>query len=776
MSVFPLKRRQVGEPIKRSLFATVKNVIGITPEGNIVGSVPSCFTRLDTKKGSYVDNWKNIYSILGADELSMFGLKKDGTCLTYYAYSFPDTETGTAVIASRTRIASNKYLVSVDCPVNPTNTNSQWLAAVKKDGTCIKSSKRPAGNSSELGRYVSLSEWKNIITICVVDYELAAGLKADGTVIASGYSSTLNAVNPIIETWSDIVDIAGKFNSKFLVGLKADGTVVCTQDIPSLSSWENIIAIASSGGTVVGLKDDGTVVATGDNSNGQCNVQEWTNIIAISCYSTYTVGLKIDGTVVGTENTPGLANLSNMRLLTYDNKGLAITKKPVNLLDKTSVKGFTIKGIEPVDTNRRVAFKVDDVWNKIQSDGKLSPLAMQKITANSILSEGNTVAELEAVTDVPAFAGKLVYPAVALYASEEAEVMPTFGMTIKAEIDTTVNVYSYTAYSQEYAISDGTDVPIVSVVAETETTGNGKVDITARIKENGEWSDYMPLNSVQMKTASGIQLKALYTVQSTDGRDSAKIKDVIIKYNTGGAVTSNSTTDIVTVTERFTNDLTYVHAYIKHKELNDAKIKVYCSLRKTPSKRIMYQFGNGTGALKTFKLPDAGINQDTLLIYVDGRIAYDFGYNTETSEVTISADKDTVLSASYEYGWEKSEWIEMEQGVSQVNDSGAYTTEYAYTVPKHDGEYTVTAIKYELLRPEGHVDNEIIGVGTGKRQIIQLPHFARKETIVCNGKWSYDYDSKRLTIIAPEGEDIAISYDWIAESPQVYGVMAGWAD
>ena len=302
------------------------------------------------------------------------------------------------------------------------------------------------------------------------------------------------------------------------------------------------------------------------------------------------------------------------------------------------------------------------------------------------------------------------------------------------------------------------------------------MDITARIKSNGEWSEYMSLNAVQMKQASAIQLKAVYTVQNTDGSDSAKITSVVIKYNTAGAVTSNSTTEIVTVTQKFTNDLTYVHAYCKHKELIDAKINAYCSIRKQPQKRVQYQVGNGTGALKTYTLPDSGVNQDTLAVYVDGKFISDFGYNTETSEITLTADKDAVVSASYEYGWEMSDWLPMEQGGSQINDSGNYTTEYTYTIPSHDGAFTVTAVKFELARPEGHVDNETIGTGTGRRQMIRLPHIARKETIVCNGKWSYDYDNQRLTIIAPENEPIVISYDWIAESPKVYSIAAGWAD
>lgn len=472
---------------------------------------------------------------------------------------------------------------------------------------------------------------------------------------------------------------------------------------------------------------------------------------------------------------------------TLKKHGLLTSTSPINLLDKTKINGFIIEGIQPANTNRRVIFKVNNVWNKINTSGALVPFTKTEndetvnitdddVTADYVLENGNTVAELTALNNVPSLAGKLVYPAVALYASEDAEVMPTFGLTVKAEIDTTVNVYSYTTYSQEYAISDGDDVPIVSVVAETETKGDGAVDITARIKANGEWSDYMTLNAVQMKNASAIQLKAVYTVQNTDGSDSAKITGVVIKYNTAGAVTSNSTTEIVTVTQKFTNDLTYVHAYCKHKELIDAKINAYCSIRKQPQKRVQYQVGNGTGSLKTYTLPDNGINQDTLAVYVDGKFISDFGYNTEMSEITLTADKDAVVSASYEYGWEMSDWLPMEQGGSQINDSGNYTTEYTYTIPSHDGIFTVTAVKFELARPEGHVDNETIGTGTGRRQMIRLPHIARKETIVCNGKWSYDYDNQRLTIIAPENEPIVISYDWIAESPKVYSIAAGWAD
>ena len=557
-----------------------------------------------------------------------------------------------------------------------------------------------------------------------------------------------------------------------------------------LSERKKVI-IACGHHHTVGLKADGTCVAVGRNVEDKLkNVSSWRNVVAVACGNSHTVGLKSDGTCVAVgANGSGQCNVQSWKLATYDKKGLLIAKTPINLLDKSRVKGFTIKGIQPANTNRRVAFKVDNKWNKLSTDGALSPLPTQAITSDSILKEGNTVAELTALTNVPSFVGKMVYPAFALYAGSKATVMPTIGMTVNAEIDTTADEYTKTDYSQEFVLHNELDVLVKSISVDSNTKGNGKITLKARyatfnetaITDEGaeqteKWSDYVDLLSVINVKCHKLQIKADYQVSITDGSDSATLNDVIITYAKEVAAKADGTTDLVTLTEKFTNDLTYAHAYIKHKELIDADLKAYVRLQKTPQKADFKLIGYGTGARKTYKVTDSGINQDSLMVYVNGKAVYDFDFNTETSEITLVADVDVPINATYEFGWELFNYVEMQKGVSQINDSGAYTTEYSYTIPAHDGEYTVTAIKYELIRPEGKVADEIIGVGTGKCQIIQLPHYARKETIQCNGKWSYDYDSKRLTVIAPADTDIVISYDWIAESPVVYGVMAGWAD
>ena len=767
MSVFPLKRPSMilSERKKVIIACGGYHTVGLKADGTVVA------VGHNDNGQCNVTSWSNIVATAGGtanngmghddNDSHTVGLKADGTVVAV-GYNGD----------SQCNVTSWSNIVAVAC-------GGYHTVGLKADGTVVA-----VGHNGD--SQCNVTSWSNIVAVAGGSNH-TVGLKADGTVVATGNN---NKGQCNVGSWSNIVAVAcGRYHT---IGLKADGTVVATGDNNkgqcNVGSWSNIVAVACGRYHTIGLKADGTVVATGDNSKGQCNVGSWSNIVAVAGGGYHTIGLKADGTVVATgNNEDGQCKVSSWKLARYDKKGLLIAKTAINLLGKSKVKGFTISGVQPANTNRKVAFKVNNKWNKLTTAGELSPLPTQAITSDSVLAEGNTVAELTALTNVPSLVGKMVYPAFALYAGSKATVMPTIGMTVKAEIDTTVDTYTKTAYSQEFVLHNERDVLIKDITVDSNTKGNGKITLKARyctfneITAGGEltetWSDYVNLLSVINKKCHKLQIKADYQVSVTNGSDSVTLNDVIITYTRDVTAKAGvGTTDLVTLTEKFTNDLTYVHAYIKHKELIDADLKAYVRLQKTTKKADFKLIGYGTGARKIYKLSDKGINQDSLNVYADGKAVYDFDFNTETSEITLLADVDAPINATYEFGWELFNYVEMQKGVSQINDSGAYTTEYAYTIPVHNGELTVTAIKYELIRPEGKVTNEVIGVGTGKRQIIQLPHFARKETIVCNGKWSYDYDSKRLTVIAPADTDIVISYDWIAESPVVYGVMAGWAD
>ncbi|MGN0317949.1 MAG: TIR domain-containing protein [Lachnospira sp.] len=163
-------------------------------------------------------------------------------------------------------------------------------------------------NSKEL--WMKCSSFLSDSTLSVGDMHTVA-LKADGTVVATGYN---NQGQCDVSEWKDIVAVSA--GAEHTVGLKRDGTVVATGCNSAgqcdVSDWKDIVAVSAGGSHTVGLKKDGTVVAIGGNSIKQCN--EWTDIVAISVGSNHTIGIKDDGTVVATgSNYYGQCNLSNWK-------------------------------------------------------------------------------------------------------------------------------------------------------------------------------------------------------------------------------------------------------------------------------------------------------------------------------------------------------------------------------------------------------------------------------------------------------------------------------
>ena len=81
-------------------------------------------------------------------------------------------------------------------------------------------------------------------------------------------------------SWKDITAIDAGFDHT--VGLKADGTVLATgfamYGACDVSGWTDIVEITCGDDHTVGLRYDGTVAAVGSNTKGQCNVSDWIKI------------------------------------------------------------------------------------------------------------------------------------------------------------------------------------------------------------------------------------------------------------------------------------------------------------------------------------------------------------------------------------------------------------------------------------------------------------------------------------------------------------------
>jgi len=139
----------------------------------------------------------------------------------------------------------------------------------------------------------------NVTPMVAAGWNHIVGLRADGAVVATGYS---DAGQCDVRGWADILQVAA--GGWHTVGLKSDGTVVAVGwNIPGqceVGGWTEIIQVAAGGMHTVGLKDDNTVVAVGAEGwdHGQCEVGNWTNITQVAGGLYHTVGVESDGTVV----------------------------------------------------------------------------------------------------------------------------------------------------------------------------------------------------------------------------------------------------------------------------------------------------------------------------------------------------------------------------------------------------------------------------------------------------------------------------------------------
>ena len=471
-------------------------------------------------------------------------------------------------------------------------------------------------------------------------------------------------------------------------------------------------------------------------------------------------------------------SLSALFTATSTNGDITITEK--NAGYGNTPTDFTVTGSIKISTSSTVTSVPE--WFKLNIASGVATMSMvttQDLTVDSVLAEGNTVTELSSVTSIPEFAGKGVYYAVAFSAPSSSltqNLMPTLGISIVGS--TGSDTFSYTETSAEYSLSNGDEVEVVSVTAETAVTGRASVVVTASLKQNGVWTEFMSLTSIKNLKASAVKYKAIHTVSVINGDDSSKVKSVSITYCSGSDVVSGDSAELITVTEEYNNGLSFVQCLVKHKALIDAQIKAYASFRSKPTTSTKVSIATGTGETQTVVLPVTGVNHNTLRLYANDVEMFDFGFNTETDSVTFTADKGAAITMSCESGWESESWNEMtNQGTqSYSDDTGVYATKFTYALPSGTTGKTVSNVKIVLYRPTGVATNVSLGKATGNRQFILLPHKMQKETMTCTGSWSYNEDEQILTVIADKDVEISYSGNWVAETAEVKGLTVGWAE
>ena len=468
----------------------------------------------------------------------------------------------------------------------------------------------------------------------------------------------------------------------------------------------------------------------------------------------------------------------------FNKSGLIVTNTPLDCTALTQVDGITATGSQPSDTDRRVAFQVDGTWCKLSGSGAvtLSALATQTLTADSVLSEGNTITELGAATSISGFVGKSVGVAIALYAPGDATEFPTLALEVVGKSNQTL--LTKTEYSPEYTLS-AEDVEVIDLSANKTIVGSATATVEVALKTSGTWGSWTTLSSAKRQKASAIKFKSTLTVNSAGGSDSAKVNSVTVLYRGNNAVVSGAFADIITQTEEFGENMRFTRVTVKHDPLVDATIKAYATMRNAPSKMAKTILGTGDGTRKTYSLGVVDFDPASLRVYWGATPCYDYDYNTGTGSVSCTAPDGVTVLAECSYGWEAEDWQEMTNSDKLIHDSGMISTGFTYALPLTDPGKGLSAVKVVLEKVAGTVTDAALGTANGKTQVFVLPHAAKVDTIsvesivgvtLVPNSWSYDPASKILSVSSTDLATMTISYDWVSETPVMHALVAAWSD
>lgn len=468
-----------------------------------------------------------------------------------------------------------------------------------------------------------------------------------------------------------------------------------------------------------------------------------------------------------------------MKGLLHDNVGM-------NCTDATDIERIEVGGQEVDSAKRRFVFGINNEYYKLNVSGNgvalLEKVPTQSITIDSVLAEGNTADELNNVSSVKGFAGKIVYPVIALY-GEFGSLLPTASLSLKKV--TSKDIYVYTDQSPVYELSDdGSEAKIISINVDKTVTGNGSVDVSVSMFQNGVWTQYTSPQDCGGQNASAIKFRSLFRIRSFDGVDSATLNKVSIIYSSNRAPVTGNDSEIITVTRNYGSDIGFASLLVKHNKLEDSSMDAYVAFRKNTGERKNIEIGVGTGGTQTVTLgvpdesgnivPDKNIDHNSLVITVGGVEVKEYDFNMVRSHVTVFADLGQQICASYKYNLGVEEWRKMNKVITQSYNGSDEIQATKFELSINDTGNTITAMRLLLTRKTGSVQNLDLGFATGQAQTIILPHFARKDTITSNVAFTYNDLTREFSFVGDRDMPVNVSYEWTGETQSIYSIAPFW--
>lgn len=448
----------------------------------------------------------------------------------------------------------------------------------------------------------------------------------------------------------------------------------------------------------------------------------------------------------------------------------------------SAVNGMTIRYEQPSGTQIKILFRNSDGadWYRLNYTGNAVKIMTGTPEYEDIKMNGNTISELLALENIPAFTGKKILMAISLWTQDKNNAVPKIKLEIQVQNDT--QTLTHTEYSPLYEL--GSDGIIANITADKKLNGDATAEIYAQItRSDGSISDWMPLTSVHGQKGTHIKLRCDYAVKRLNA-GSAALNSAIVTHSGNTVLTGTGTGEIISYTQNWYMNVRHCRMNIRHKELTDSEINAYVCFRKQPEIISSEQLGIGTGKRTTYQiLHKNGLKYDSVKLYYDNQRVYDiFDVNTEAGRITCTAPEGTIITVSYEYGWGVEIWQKMDLH-SLISYEDYDVSEYRYTRADDGENMSVCAVKITLTTKTGNMQKESVGTGTGKSQTYKLSHIVSDgkisiysgDTAMSAKSYALTEDMQYVRIAGSPGAKLSASYNWISEMPVVYQFAAVFA-
>ena len=446
----------------------------------------------------------------------------------------------------------------------------------------------------------------------------------------------------------------------------------------------------------------------------------------------------------------------------------------ISCLNADSIMSFNITHSQPQGTEIFLAFNTGDTWFKLDTSGNAVSISSETPSYATLAEKGNTVTQLKALANIPAFTKKNVRVIVGLSAEDSASSFPRIKFSLNGYNNSQLTTKN--EYSPTYELDD--DAVITAVTHDGNASNGGAITVKAQATlPDGSQSGWLDLSDIQGMAAKNIQLRATFN-SPTIGTSTASLSQAVITYFNSSYSAVEGKGDIITLSQDWYMNISDCRVNIRHSTLERSTMKVYAAFRKSPVLIHSEQLGVGSGSRKTFQLAHTnGIRYDSVKVFYDGtQIFSGWELNSEVGRITCTAQSGVIVSCSYEYGWDAETWQELSL-VRQVSLEDYDESEFRLETDSNG--CSIGAIKLSMSTTSGSVTSERIGTGTGSAKTYKLKYKASNTPTVYADGSALDRKNYRLLddpqyirVAAPASKSITASYKWVSETPKIYQLTA----